>query len=75
MFRFTVCTLVLGVLAGSSPCHGQPVEAGKAWTIYITNDNCPDYTWGFNEQQTRQAFADIVKAALGRNAAHGRYVP
>jgi len=34
------------------------------WTIYITNDNCPDYTWGFTEEQTRQAFADIVKAHL-----------
>jgi alpha-mannosidase len=34
------------------------------WTIYITNDNCPDYTWGFTEEQTRQAFADIVKSHL-----------
>ena len=34
------------------------------WTIYITNDNCPDYTWGYTEEQTRQAFADIVKSHL-----------
>ncbi len=34
------------------------------WTIYITNDNCPDYTWGFTEEQTRQSFADIVRAHL-----------
>ena len=34
------------------------------YTIYITNDNCPDYTWGFTEEQTRQAFADIVLAHL-----------
>jgi len=35
-----------------------------AWTLYITNDNCPDYTWGYTEEQTRQAFADIVRAHL-----------
>ncbi|HUT32355.1 MAG TPA: glycosyl hydrolase-related protein [Planctomycetota bacterium] len=34
------------------------------WTIYVTNDNCPDYTWGFTEEQTRKAFADIVKGHL-----------
>ena len=34
------------------------------WTIYVTNDNCPDYTWGLTEEQTRQAFADIVRAHL-----------
>jgi len=34
------------------------------WTIYITNDNCPDYTWGYTEEQTRQAFADIVRSHL-----------
>jgi hypothetical protein len=34
------------------------------WTVYITNDNCPDYTWGYTEEQTRQAFADIVRAHL-----------
>ena len=36
----------------------------SAWTIYITNDNCPDYTWGLTEAQTRQAFADIVRGHL-----------
>jgi hypothetical protein len=34
------------------------------WTVYVTNDNCPDYTWGYTEEQTRQAFADIVRAHL-----------
>jgi len=34
------------------------------WSIYITNDNCPDYTWGLTEEQTRQAFADLVRAHL-----------
>ncbi len=37
---------------------------GAEWTIYITNDNCPDYTWGFTEEETRRAFADIVRAHL-----------
>ena len=40
-----------------------PNEA-SGWTIYITNDNCPDYTWGYDEERTRQAFADIVRAHL-----------
>jgi hypothetical protein len=34
------------------------------WTIYVANDNCPDYTWGLTEEQTRQAFADVVKGHL-----------
>jgi hypothetical protein len=34
------------------------------WTVYITNDNCPDYTWGFTEEQTRRAMADLVAAHL-----------
>ena len=34
------------------------------WTVYITNDNCPDYTWGYTEEQTRQSFADVVRGHL-----------
>ncbi len=34
------------------------------WTIFITNDSCSDYTWGFDEKQTRQAFADVIRAHL-----------
>ena len=34
------------------------------WKVFIAHDNCPDYTWGFTEEQTRQAYADIVKAHL-----------
>jgi len=48
--------LVLSGAAGA-------MDAGE-WTIYIANDNCPDYTWGFTEEQTRQALADIVRAHL-----------
>lgn len=39
-------------------------DEASQWTIYVTNDNCPDYTWGFTEEQTRQSFADIVRAHL-----------
>jgi len=42
----------------------QAEEDLSGWTIYITNDNCPDYTWGYSEEQTRQAFADIVRGHL-----------
>jgi hypothetical protein len=41
----------------------QAIDAGE-WSIYITNDNCPDYTWGLTEDETRQAFADIVRVHL-----------
>lgn len=36
----------------------------SAWTIFITNDACSDYTWGFDEPTTRQAYADLVNAHL-----------
>ena len=50
--------LALGVL-------GQPARAAEpGWTIYVANDNCPDYTWGLTEAQTRRAFADVVKGHL-----------
>lgn len=39
-------------------------EDFSKWTIFITNDNCPDYTWGLTEEQTRQSFAEIVRAHL-----------
>ena len=41
----------------------RPAEPND-WIIYITNDNCPDYTWGYTEEQTRKSFADIVCAHL-----------
>ncbi len=51
-------------LAAACAAIGQAAEDASAWTIYITNDNCPDYTWGLTEGQTRQAFADVVKGHL-----------
>jgi hypothetical protein len=54
--------LVLVILA----CVLSPTAraAELPWTIFVANDNCPDYTWGWTEAQTRQAFADIVAAHL-----------
>src|ERR1035441_6201301 len=42
----------------------QPLGAQPAWTVYITNDTCPDYTWAQTEEQTRQSLADLVRAHL-----------
>ena len=55
--------VLLAGLAAVAPLAGAGEDA-KMWTIYITHDNCPDYTWGFSEEQTRKAFADIVRGHL-----------
>ena len=39
-------------------------SADQVWTIYVANDNCPDYTWGNDERQTRRNFAEIVRSHL-----------
>jgi len=50
------------IAACSSAALGD--EDNAMWTVYVTNDNCPDYTWGLTEKQTRQAFADVVRGHL-----------
>ncbi|MCX8035887.1 MAG: hypothetical protein N3D11_02300 [Candidatus Sumerlaeia bacterium] len=50
--------IAIGAFAAPAP------DRVSDWTIYITNDNCPDYTWGYPEDETRQIFADIVRAHL-----------
>jgi len=58
-----VCWLILLTVAtGSRMAFGQ--GEGPRWTVYVANDNCPDYTWGFTEEQTRQAYADVIKGHL-----------
>ena len=42
----------------------QPTESTTGWRIIIGNDTCPDVTWGYTEEQTRQAFADLVASHL-----------
>ena len=51
------------MVAVPGPC-ALPGGQEREWTLLVTNDNCPDYTWGLTEEQTRQAFADIVRAHL-----------
>jgi hypothetical protein len=43
-------------------CDGDAAAAD--WRIIIANDTCPDVTWGLSEEQTRQAFADLVRSHL-----------
>jgi len=57
-----IALLVCVLLAPPAPAAAPDDSA--AWSIYIANDNCPDYTWGLTEEQTRQAFADIVRGHL-----------
>jgi alpha-mannosidase len=52
------------VLATIAQIAGQTKHSASDWTIYVTNDACSDYTWGFNEEQTRRAYADVVRAHL-----------
>jgi hypothetical protein len=59
MYAMNIAVNLVLLLSGSVPAQ----DAGE-WSIYITNDNCPDYTWGLTEEQTRQAFADLVRAHL-----------
>ena len=52
------------MLATIASLAGQTKFSASDWTIYVTNDACSDYTWGFNEEQTRHAYADVVRAHL-----------
>ena len=56
--------LLILLLASIASLTGQTSHSVSDWTIYITNDACSDYTWGFNEEQTRRAYADVVRAHL-----------
>ena len=63
------CMPILAVLllAGLAPlAAAQSASDPSDWTICITNDTCPDYTWGLAEVQTRKAFAD--RASKGSSA-------
>jgi len=54
----------LALLLSWLPGRASGVTDPNRWSIYVANDNCPDYTWGYTEEQTRQAFADIVRGHL-----------
>ncbi|NIR00908.1 MAG: hypothetical protein GTN78_12020, partial [Gemmatimonadales bacterium] len=61
LLQLLVWCLALALAARAS--DDDPGSAPE-WTIYVTNDDCPDYTWGFVEEQTRQNLADIVAGHL-----------
>jgi hypothetical protein len=62
--RSALALLVALPLLAPAAAAAEPKDDAAAWTVYVANDNCPDYTWGFTEEQTRQAFADIVRGHL-----------
>ena len=62
--RSTLAFLLALPLLAPAAAAAEPRDDAAAWTVYVANDNCPDYTWGLTEEQTRQAFADIVRGHL-----------
>ena len=64
MTRIIVLMAVCTAAMPPAPVAGRAPADASQWTVYITNDNCPDYTWGLTEEQTRRAFADVVKGHL-----------
>ena len=55
-FALALLLLPLGAAA-------EPPEPPR-FTIHVVNDTCPDYTWGFDERETRRNMADVVRAHL-----------
>lgn len=55
---FGGCLFVALALAAQTP------SAPSSWRIFITNDTCPDYTWGLTEEETRRSLAELVRAHL-----------
>jgi hypothetical protein len=49
--------------------RAQQPRSASQWTIYITNDNCPDYTWGFTEEQTRERLRKVDLFARREDSA------
>ena len=57
---------ILGLYIGLEYCSKAAVTEtqDQRWKIIVANDTCPDVTWGYTENQTRQAFADLIAAHL-----------
>ncbi len=62
--RHIILLAALCLAAPEAASTAEPSRDEPLWTVYVTNDNCPDYTWGYSEEQTRQSFADIVRGHL-----------
>ncbi|MFN7998745.1 MAG: hypothetical protein U0Q18_34295 [Bryobacteraceae bacterium] len=58
--RWPGLLLLLPILSCTVCGQTSPAD----WTIYVTNDACSDYTWGFHEEATRRAYAEVVRAHL-----------
>jgi hypothetical protein len=58
--------LLVLLLASAEGTPATPGQTGdtSSWTVFITNDTCPDYTWGNTEARTRRNFADLVRSHL-----------
>ena len=63
MMRICSVSFVGLLLVAVTQTRGGATD-DRPWTVYVANDNCPDYTWGLTEEQTRQAFADVVRGHL-----------
>ncbi|HPM85363.1 MAG TPA: hypothetical protein PLF81_31890, partial [Candidatus Anammoximicrobium sp.] len=63
MMRICSVSFVGLLLVAVTQMRGGATD-DRTWTVYVANDNCPDYTWGLTEEQTRQAFADVVRGHL-----------
>lgn len=59
--RFPAGMIIATAVTAAVTAAEKPVPVP---TIYVANDNCPDYTWGLTEAATRRALADLVAAHL-----------
>jgi len=61
----SVASLLAGFLSLADLSKAADAPASRvAERILVANDTCPDVTWGWTEEQTRQAFADLVRSHL-----------
>ncbi len=63
---------LLGLSAIALAVPAAEPQAPPAFTIHVVNDTCSDYTWGFDEAQTRRNMAELVRAHLDADGPHGR---
>lgn len=54
----------LASLADLARPAGEATLPRAVERILAAHDTCPDVTWGWTEEQTRQAFADLVRSHL-----------
>ena len=62
--KFHIAFIALAATLLGPAYTAETPAADSPWRVLIANDTCPDVTWGFTEAQTRQAFADLIRAHL-----------